>query len=114
MLLAVATLVVPLLLFIAASWLAYGETVRDSRERMERILDLVYAGARTAFDTQQLVVINVATLVGSMTDEEIRQNEKAIHERLAELVRRLPQVEDVFVVAADGRPLVAANVYPMP
>jgi signal transduction histidine kinase/CheY-like chemotaxis protein len=114
MLLAVATLVVPALLFAGASWVAYGEVFRQSRSEMARTLDLLYVGARATFETQQLVVNNVANLVAGYSDDEIRQNERRIHEQLQELVRKLPQVEDVFVVGANGRPLVAANVFPLP
>ena len=109
-----ATIVVPVLLFVGASWLAYGDTQRQYEERLSRTLDLLYVGARTTFETQQLVVGNVVGLIDDMNDSEIRQNEAKLHEQLQHLIRRLPQVEDVFIVDKEGRPLVAANVFPIP
>lgn len=109
-----ATVVVPVLLFIGASWLAYGDTQRQYEERLSRTLDLLYVGARATFETQQLVVGNVMGLIDDLSDTEIRQNEAKLHEQLQNLIRKLPQVEDVFVLDKEGRPLVAANVFPMP
>ena len=109
-----ATVMVPTLLFLGASWLAYGDTQREYQERLSRTLDLLYVGARATFETQQLVVGNVLGLIDDLSDGEIRQNEAKLHEQLQNLIRKLPQVEDVFVVDKDGRPLVAANVFPMP
>ena len=109
-----ATIILPLLLFVGASWLAYGDTQRQYEERLRRTLDLLYVGARATFETQQLVVSNVLGLIDDMSDSEIRQHEARLHEQLQHLVRRLPQVEDVFIVDKEGRPLVAANVFPMP
>ena len=109
-----ATVLVPLLLFAGASWMAYGETQRQYEERVSRTLDLLYVGARATFETQQLVVSNVLGLIDDLNDGEIRQNEAKLHEQLQHLVRKLPQVEDVFVLDKDGLPLVAANVFPLP
>jgi signal transduction histidine kinase len=109
-----ATVIVPLLLFVGASWLAYGDTQRQYQERLSRTLDLLYVGARATFETQQLVVSNVLGLIDDMNDSEIRKHEARLHERLQHLVRRLPQVEDVFILDKEGRPLVAANAFPMP
>ncbi len=109
-----ATIIVPAMLFAGASWLAYGDTQRQFEERLGRTLDLLYVGARATFETQQLVVSNVLSLVDDLNDSEIRQNEAKLHEQLQHLTRRLPQVEDVFILDKDGRPLVAANVFPIP
>jgi len=105
-----ATVIVPILLFVGASWLAYGDTQRQYEERLRRTLDLLYVGARATFETQQLVVSNVLGLIDDMSDSQIREQEARLHEQLRHLVRRLPQVEDVFILDREGRPLVAANV----
>ncbi len=109
-----ATVIVPVFLFVGASWLAYGETQRQFEERLGRTLDLLYVGARATFETQQLVVSNALGLLDEMTDSEIQQQEARLHEQFKHLVRKLPQVDDVFILDREGRPLVAANVFPMP
>ncbi len=109
-----ATIIVPVMLFIGASWLAYGETQRQYEERLGRTLDLLYVGARATFETQQLVVSNVLNVIDDLSNSEIQQGEPKLHERLKHLIHKLPQVEDVFILDGEGRPLVAANVFPIP
>ncbi|HSH99132.1 MAG TPA: ATP-binding protein [Reyranella sp.] len=114
MVVAVAALVLPLLLFVGASWLTYDDTQRQSEERIARTLDLLYTSVRATFETEYLVVANVRALLEDYPDAEIRANEAKLHERLRRLVDGLPQVEDVWVIDEAGRPLVAAKVFPLP
>ncbi|TAJ33611.1 MAG: hypothetical protein EPO67_07380, partial [Reyranella sp.] len=58
-----ASVALPVLLFAGASWLSYGDTEREYRERVTRTLDLLYVGARATFETQQLVMSNVAGMI---------------------------------------------------
>ena len=109
-----ATLLVPLLLFIGAAWVAYDDTQRQAEERMARTLDLLYVNARTTFETQALVVSNVREIVDDYSSVEILANERRIHDRLQRLVNAMPQVEDVFVLDREGRALVSAGTFPMP
>jgi two-component system NtrC family sensor kinase len=114
MVLAVATLVVPLLLFAGASWIAYDDTQKQAEERIARTLDLLYINVRTSFETDYLVAANVVELIDQDTNATIRANERQIHERLKRLVESLPQVGDVWVLDEEGRPLVTARVFPVP
>jgi signal transduction histidine kinase/CheY-like chemotaxis protein len=109
-----ATLLVPLLLFLGAAWVAYDDTQQQAEERMARTLDLLYVNARTTFETQSLVVSNVREIVDDYSSVEILANERRIHDRLQRLVDSLPQVEDVFVLDREGRALVSAGTFPMP
>lgn len=114
MLLAVATLVLPLLLFAGASWMAYDEAFRQAEERIARTLDLLYVNVRTAFETDFLVAANVAELIDDRSNEQVRANERPLHESLRRLVEPLPQIQNVWVLDEEGRPLVAAKTYPVP
>jgi signal transduction histidine kinase len=114
MVVAVAALVLPLLLFVGASWITYDDTKRQSDERIDRTLDLLYTIVRTTFETEYLVAANVRALLEEYSDAEIRANEAKLHERLHRLVEGLPQVEDVWVMDEAGRPLVTAKVFPLP
>ncbi len=114
MVVAVACQVIPLVLFVGASWLAYGEVEEQADDRMRRTLDLIYVGVRTTFETEYLVSTNVAEQVDDYDNPGIRSNEQKLHEQLKHLVERLPQVEDVWVLDEVGKPLVTANVFPVP
>jgi signal transduction histidine kinase/CheY-like chemotaxis protein len=114
MVVAIGCLVMPLILFLGASWLAYGEVEQQAEERLKRMLDLVYVNVRATFDTEYLVAANVADLADDYTNGEIRNNEQKLHRQLARLVEGLQQVEDVWVLDEAGVPLVTAKVYPVP
>ncbi len=114
LLLAAATLVVPVVLFAGASWLAWGDVRQAAEERLQRSLDLLYANARSEFETYRLVAANVALLVGDRDAEAIRADEPRLHQSLGRLLRSLPQVDDIRVIDRDGVPLVAAQVSPLP
>ena len=109
-----ATLIVPVLLFAGASWMAYDDTRRQAEERIARTLDLLYVNVRTTFDTDLLVIANIAEIVDDYSNEGIRANEQRIHDRLKRLVESLPQIQNAFVIDADGRALVSAKTYPLP
>ena len=114
MLLAVATLVVPLLLFAGASWLAYGDTFRQAEERIARTLDLLYVTVRAAFETDFLIAANVRELIDDRSNAQIRADEQALHDSLRRLVEGLPQIQNVWVLDEEGRPLVSAKLHPVP
>lgn len=110
----VATILVPLLIFAGASWLAYEETRKLSIERIDRTFDLLYANVRSTFETEFLVAVNVDELLNDYSSEGIRANERRIHERLERLVETLPHVQNVWVLDEHGKPLVTAKVFPVP
>ncbi|SJZ36109.1 Signal transduction histidine kinase [Enhydrobacter aerosaccus] len=115
MIVAVAALAVPLLLFVGASWIAYGDNQREADERMTRTLDLLYNNVRATFDSNQLVIANVIGQLDDYASEaDIRSNAEKIHERMNRLVESLPQVENVWVLDAAGNALVSAKIYPLP
>jgi len=114
MVVAVAALVLPLLLFAGAGAIAYRETRQQADERMARTLDLLYTSVRTTFESEYLVAANVTEMLADVGNAEIRSNEQRIHERLARLIAPLPQVENVWVLDEQGAPLVTARTYPLP
>jgi len=112
---AAVALLVPVLLFVGAGVVTYREIGQQAEERISRTLELLYNNVRTTFESEYLVAANVAELLdGYATNADIRADEQKLHERLEHLVGRLPQVEDVWVLDEEGRPLVAAKVFPLP
>src|SRR5471032_815472 len=87
-LVAVAALVVPLILFVGVSWLAYDETRQQAEERVSRTLDLLYASVRTTFEAEYLVAANARELLEDRSNPEISADEHRIHEQLRRLIER--------------------------
>src|SRR5476649_1187019 len=114
MVVAVGCLIMPLVLFAGASWLAYGETQQQVEERMARTLDLLFINVRTTFETEYLVAANVIELIDDYSNADIRKNEQKVHDGLQRLVDPLPQVENVWVLDEDGKALATGKVFPAP
>ena len=114
MVVAVACLVMPLVLFVGASWLAHGEVKQQAEERMARTLDLLYVNVRTTFETEYLVASNVTELIDEYSNADIRKNEEKVHESLKRLVDALPQVDNVWVLDEEGKALATAKMFPAP
>ncbi len=50
----------------------------------------------------------------NVTDDQIRDNEADFNRRIKALTDTLPQFADIWIVDADGHPLVSGTVFPIP
>jgi PAS domain S-box-containing protein len=104
----------PLLVFAAFAGSSFYDHQRGAEERMDRTLDLMQEHGSKVFETYELLASYTDELLGVLSDEEVRAQEPALHAKLKRFSDTLPQVQDVWIVAADARPLVTANVFPVP
>jgi hypothetical protein len=110
----VASVALPFVLIIYASWLNYHATYRAADERIDRSLTIVQENAVNIFDSAELLIAGANTVAAGLTDDEIRLRETEIHERLAALTSPLKDTQSVWLFAADGSPLVSSDVFPIP
>ena len=110
----VAAVLLPLAVFVAAASLSYQAHFAEARDRLVHSLDVIHEHAVKVFETHELVASQVNALLLGLSDAEVRAQEAALHARLKAIVQRLAQIEDIWVVDADGHPLVAANFLPVP
>ena len=108
------TIVLPLVLFVYASWLDYSNAYATARERIERSLDVMQEHAQRVFEPVNLIFLEVEHLLGGLSREQIRGREPRLNGQLRNVADALAQVEAVWVFDADGHALVASNVYPVP
>ena len=113
-LLIAAALLLPLLVFATASWIAYGHAFEEARSRLQRTLDLVHEHAVKVFETDDLVAEQVNESLAGLSDADVRAREQALHERFAKLSDRLAQVRGVWVLDRAGRPLFSSVLFPLP
>ncbi len=104
----------PALLLGVLGAIAWRDGRRDLERSLEHTVDLVHEHALRTFDTYALVAAQSNEFVRDLTDEEVRALERDINERLQRLATALPQIQDIWLIDAEGRPLVSANVSPMP
>ncbi len=66
------------------------------------------------FDSQRLAALYVDELLRQQDDSAMRASESDLHLSLKKLAEALPQIEDIWVLAADSKPLVSAYTFPVP
>ncbi len=93
---------------------AYDRHFEEARRRLTDVVGVMHEHALKVLETHDLVAMQVNVLLDDLTDEAIRQQEPMFHGHLASLVDRLPQVQDIWVLNGEGRPLVTARVFPAP
>ncbi len=112
-LLLVGSILVPLLLAASAGWLSY----RASYERTTTALVKAAAAAQEnttkILDTHVLVAARISDLLSGLSDDQVRAQEEALHQRIADQIDGLPQVAAAWVIDRDGHALVSARVFPV-
>jgi len=105
----VASIVLPLMLFFFAGWVNYRNERSIADERIERSLDILHEHTLKVFQTVERSIAEVNEIVRGMPDEEIREQQPRLHERIKRIVEDLPQLRAIFLIDRDARPLLPAN-----
>ena len=108
------TVVLPLVLLAYATWVDYSNAYATARERIDRSLDVMQEHAQRVFEPVDLIFLEVEHLLDGLLEESIRVRESKLSGQLKAIADALAQVESVWVFDADGRPLIASDVYPVP
>jgi len=110
----VASLVLPVALFSIVSAISYRQHFTDARDRLQRDLGRITEHALKVFETFELSAIYLDEMLSTLSDEEIRTNEKEYSARLLNITKTLPQLRDLWVIDAEGYPVVSGTIFPMP
>ena len=110
----VASLALPLALFVFASAVSW-VSIRDTADReIERALDVAHEHALKVFETIDRSLSEIAEIVRGVPDADIVAREQMLHLRLKQLVASLPQVKSAWIFDAKGHALVNSLVVPAP
>ena len=110
----VASLALPLALFVFASVVSW-VSIRDTADReIERTLDVAHEHALKVFETIDRSLSEIAEIIRGVPDADIIAREQMLHLRLKQLVASLPQVKSAWVFDAKGHALVNSLVVPAP
>jgi two-component system, NtrC family, sensor kinase len=112
--LAGAALLLPLLLFLFASWLSYRATQALADERIERSLEVMQEQALKVFQSMNLALNSIDDLLGALSEREIAADEARLHQRLRQIQRELPEVQSIWIFGPAGHPQVITREYPAP
>ena len=110
----VGAIVLPVALYAVAAAISYQQHFDEARDQLRRNLAIVHEHAQKVFETFEFASRYLDEITGNASDEEIRANEAAYSERLRAMTMSMPQLRDLWIIGADGFPLVSGTVYPMP
>ena len=110
----VASVVLPLVLFAFAAWLNYRHELNVADDRIERSLDILHEHTLKVFQTVERAIAEVEEIVRGMPDEEIRDQQPRLHERIKRIVDALPQLRAIFLIDRDGQGLVSSQFVQVP
>jgi two-component system NtrC family sensor kinase len=108
-----ASLVIPCLLFIYASWVSYHNIGALADERLVRSLDVQQEQAIKAFELIDLTLDNATDLVSGLSDQEIRKDEERLYLQFNRFTRT-PIIQSVWIYDREGRAAVSSRVHPPP
>jgi two-component system NtrC family sensor kinase len=109
----VASLVLPAALFALASWVNYRTVHAVADERIERTHDVLHEHALKVFETVERSMAEVEEVLGVMSDTDVRAAERKLNLRFNQIVDALPQVQSVWVIDRNGKPLVSSAIFPL-
>jgi two-component system, NtrC family, sensor kinase len=112
--LAGAALLLPLMLFLFASWLSYRATQALADERIERSLEVMQEQALKVFQSMNLALHTIDDLLGNLSEAEIAANELRLQKRLRQIQTDLPEVQSIWIFGPTGHPQVITREYPAP
>jgi two-component system, NtrC family, sensor kinase len=109
-----ASLAFPLALFALTGWRSYQSVKALADERIARSLDIQQEQAAKAFEIVDLTLRDLNELLEGMSDTDIRNNAERLHGQFKKLATDVPEIQSVWVYAADGHALVSSVVQPPP
>ena len=108
-----ASVVLPMTLFAITAWMDYHNFQRLTDERIERSLDVLNEHSLKILQTIERTFGEVNEIIRGMSDDEIRANESAVHQRLKAIVETMPRMQGIVIIDRDGHPLVFSNRTPV-
>jgi two-component system NtrC family sensor kinase len=109
-----ASIVFPVTLYAVAATISYHQHFEEARDQLRRNLAIIHEHAQKVFETFEFASRSLDEIFGNLTDAQIRATEAVYSERLRGTTAALPQLRDLWIIGADGYPLVSGTVYPMP
>src|SRR5271170_2360007 len=104
----VASLVLPATLYAYAAWVSYRDIQAVADERIERSIDVQQEQALKVFETVERTFAEVNEVVRGMSDDQMRDQQAALHTRLDRISGVMPQLQAIVLIGRDGRPLASS------
>lgn len=109
----ICVVVGPIVLGIIAGYATYQAHLTRTEESLVQLVADAAENTVKVLDTYRLVAARIDDVLSPLRDQQIRDQERALHARLAQQIADLPEVAAAWALDANGRELVSAKVYPV-
>src|SRR5690349_6486213 len=92
------TIVVPLLVGAAGLYLSYRASYAAAAAALAEAVAVAEENTAKILDTHVLVAARIDDLLAGLTEPQLRAQEQALHERIAQQIKDLPQVAAAWVI----------------
>src|SRR4051794_7370684 len=100
----------PTIFIGVTSWRSLRRHFADAEDRLSRTLSVVHEHTVKVFETQELVAVQVDTLLDGLTDEEVQSCERALNTRLKTLIAALKAHRRAHARAVVATPVPARRL----
>jgi signal transduction histidine kinase/ActR/RegA family two-component response regulator len=107
-----ASIILPILVSAAAALYDYTMITTNAFRQVDATTGMLAEHAEKVLETNDLVLTDVAARIKDMDWTEIRAS-RALHDWFVDLVRQMPQLQSVFLVAPDGHMAISSRGFPM-
>lgn len=109
----ICVVVGPIVLGIVAGYATYQAHLTRTEETLFQLVADAAENTVKVLDTYRLVAARIDDVLSPLRDQQIRDQERAFHARLAQQIEDLPEVAAAWALDANGRELVSAKIYPV-
>ncbi len=111
---AILTIVIPVSLFAITGWVSWDREFAAARTELMQAAAVSREHAIKVFETTEVVADHIGEIVLGRSDEAVRADEPAIHQRLKALSNRFEQILDILVISGSGGLLASGSSFPVP
>jgi two-component system NtrC family sensor kinase len=108
----VAALVLPVLLFGYASWLAYHNNETTTDRQIDQTRDVLTEHALKVFESVERSLAEINEMIRDADDAQITENEAQLHQRLKRISESSEQIKSLWIFDRQGHALVNSMTYP--
>lgn len=105
---------VPLLMMVVGARMSWTYVRHMTQDEMSRSAEAAKEFAFRTLDGASLLADRVDDLLRGVPDEQIIAHESAYHSAMKRIISARPSVLTLYAIDSSGRPLVSANLYPVP
>jgi PAS domain S-box-containing protein len=109
-----AVLLVPFMMLLVAARLEWRDVRSSAEAELTRAADAGAEYAERALESFMALAERVNDGLRTLSDSEIREREADLHQELRRLLAQVMRSHAVFVLDAEGAPLVSSQLFPVP